>query len=319
MADLIEDYYIDPKFERPWLQTADTLEENIRLEKQEIANVRAVIVNSVAEMGGRRKVWKNELDELRLEFKGTIHAPSFLSPRRRKRYRRYLNLERLFSDLPQRGAYATRDVHRKTHGCLAATFKVRGDLEPDLAKGLFLPGSNYDAVVRFSNASPKAQPDAAPDGRGMAVKLLPPRTLPRDDDPQAVVKQWLRGHKDLSIAPSEVNRRGLLDILTVNFQVFFTNSPPRYGTVNQAFLHITDEDAVLPDLWRLFHTAFFRGLSGWERQLAAAGSIIYNPLYQKYYSMAPSRLGSRSDPDRTAVKYVWEPRRGGEYDDLTRA
>ena len=84
-----------------------------------------------------------------------------------------MNLKRILGDLPERETYATRDVHRKTHGCLADTFKIRDDLESDLAKGLFQRGATYDAVIRFSSGNPKGQADYVPDARGMAVKLLP--------------------------------------------------------------------------------------------------------------------------------------------------
>jgi catalase len=77
-----------------------------------------------------------------------------------------MNLKRILGDLPERETYATRDVHRKTHGCLAGTFKVRDDLESDLAKGLFQRGATYDAVIRFSSGNPKAQADYLPDARG---------------------------------------------------------------------------------------------------------------------------------------------------------
>jgi hypothetical protein len=196
---------------------------------------------------------------------------------------------------------------------------VRDDLEPDLAKGLFQPGTTYDAIIRYSSGNPKAQTDFKPDARGMAVKLLPEGTLPHDDDPKAIVKKWLGGHQDRQIEPVDINRIGLLDILTINFPVFFINSPPVYAQVNEAFLNITnDEDALVEHLISDFKAIFLRGMNAWERELAlnVNGSIIYNPLYQKYYSMAPSRLGERNDSDRTAVKYLWEPCRGGEYDAL---
>src|SRR5262249_54245216 len=197
--------------------------------------------------------------------------------------------------------------------------KVRDDLEPDLAKGLFQPGASYDAVIRFSNGNPKAQKDSAPDARGMAVKLLPAETLPHDDDASAAVKQWLGGHRSQEIDPVEINRKGLLDILTINFPVFFINSPSVYTDVNKAALHITDdEDAFLERVWSEIKAIFLSGMSAWERELAlnVNGSIIYNPLYQKYYSMAPSRLGRADDEGRTAVKYIWAPCRGGPYDAL---
>ena len=40
-----DDDYIDPKFEQPWIRTAKSLQENIQLEKIEIAKVRKVTRN----------------------------------------------------------------------------------------------------------------------------------------------------------------------------------------------------------------------------------------------------------------------------------
>ena len=39
------DDYIDPKFEFPWIQSGTGLEENIQLEKQEIAKVRRILTH----------------------------------------------------------------------------------------------------------------------------------------------------------------------------------------------------------------------------------------------------------------------------------
>ena len=309
-----DDDYIDSNFERPW-------RGNVELEKQGIAEVRDVIKRFVGEMARRRKNWKAEYDKLRQEFGNRSHTPFSLNPFRLKRFRRYKNLARILGDLPARQTFATRDVHRKTHGCLAGRFKVRDDLEPDLAKGLFQPGAIYDAAIRFSSGNPKALKDYAPDARGMAVKLLPPGTLPHDDSPNAIVKQWLGNHQGQETDPVDVNRKGLLDIVTINFPVFFVNSPPLYRDVNDAFLKITNnEDAVLEHKFSELIAVFFRGMSKWETELAlnVNGSIIYNPLYQKYYSMAPSRLGGKGDAERTAVKYQWDPCRGARYDELNR-
>lgn len=319
MSGRLDDDYIDPRFEQSWMQSGTGIDENIRLEREEIVKVRTVIENFVGEMARRRKDWKVEYDELRQVFADTSRVPSILTPSRRKRFHRYKNLERILGDLPQRDSYATRDVHRKTHGCLAATFKVRDDLEPDLARGLFRPGATYDAVIRLSNGNPKAQPDFTPDARGMAVKLLPEKFLPHDENPRTIVKQWLADYQGQEIDAVEINANGLLDIVTVNFPVFFINKPPVYAKVNEAFLHVTDdEDALLEHAASDLTATFLRGMNSWERELAlsASGSIIYNPLYQKYYSMAPSRLGAKNDAERTAVKYLWEPCRGERYDEL---
>jgi hypothetical protein len=320
MSELDDDDYIDPRFEHPWLQYGASAAENIRLEREEIAKVRKVIENFVGEMARRRKNWKAEYDKLKQVFGNATRAPSILRPFRRKRFRRFKSLERILGDLPQRKTFATRDVHRKTHGCLAGTFKVRADLKKDgLDKGLFQPGKTYDAVIRYSNGNPKGLPDIEPDARGMAVKLLPEGTLPHDDNTEAIVKQWLGDHRGQEIDPVEINRAGLLDIVTINFPTFFMNSPPKYAEVNKAFLHLTNnEDAVLERKLSEFMAIFLRVKDSWERELAlnVNGSIIYNPLYQKYYSMAPSRLGGKDDSESTAVKYLWEPCRGGVYEEL---
>lgn len=64
-----------------------------------------------------------------------------------------------------------RGAHPKHHGCVRARFEVAPDLPGTLTAGLFSPGASYDAWVRFSNnADPR--PDAEPDVRGMAIKLL---------------------------------------------------------------------------------------------------------------------------------------------------
>src|SRR5437588_12647606 len=64
------------------------------------------------------------------------------------------------------------DVHVKTHGYVNGRFHVLPDLPAELSQGLFEHDRSYPAMVRFSNAAPHAQPDAVPDGRGMALKLL---------------------------------------------------------------------------------------------------------------------------------------------------
>ncbi len=72
-----------------------------------------------------------------------------------------------------RGQTARRDAHPKAHGCVAAKFKVEKNLEKDLAKGIFIPGKTYDAIIRFSNADEDSnRPDYKGDGRGMAIKLF---------------------------------------------------------------------------------------------------------------------------------------------------
>jgi hypothetical protein len=125
--------------------------------------------------------------------------------------------------------YATRDVHRKTHGCYAATLEVNAQIKEDLNRqiggfiqlrrmegadlnlgqipqpvdtaglGVFQPGATYDAIVRYSNGHPGNRHDREPDARGMAVKILPKGAL------TAPVS---------SMNPGELNRATILDILS---------------------------------------------------------------------------------------------------------
>src|SRR6185503_9261628 len=64
------------------------------------------------------------------------------------------------------------DVHVKTHGYAQGELRVLPNLPEELAQGLFEHFGVYPTVIRFSNAASQTQPDAIPDGRGMAIKVL---------------------------------------------------------------------------------------------------------------------------------------------------
>lgn len=64
-----------------------------------------------------------------------------------------------------------RDAHPKAHGCVRAEFHVFKNIPAQLAKGIFIPDKNYEAWIRFSNASNDAsRADIEKDARGMAIK-----------------------------------------------------------------------------------------------------------------------------------------------------
>jgi hypothetical protein len=68
-------------------------------------------------------------------------------------------------------AAVLRGVHPKDHGCVSARFRVHDSLPAELRVGVFaVPGREYKAVIRYSNASVLVAPDAI-GSRGMAVKL----------------------------------------------------------------------------------------------------------------------------------------------------
>lgn len=72
------------------------------------------------------------------------------------------------------GDGTTRDAHTKHHGLVRATVTIESDIPLPLRHGLFREPRAYQAYIRFSNGRPTATlpPDAAPDVRGMAIKLL---------------------------------------------------------------------------------------------------------------------------------------------------
>ena len=78
----------------------------------------------------------------------------------------------LLSRLSSTRDEAKRGLHPKSHGCPLATFTVLNDLPEEYQVGLFAQPKEYNALVRFSNGMPLSLPDAVPDVRGMAVKLL---------------------------------------------------------------------------------------------------------------------------------------------------
>ena len=72
------------------------------------------------------------------------------------------------------GSSTTRDAHPKHHGLVRATFDIAADLPETLRYGLFAKPQSFHAYIRFSNGRPAPvfPPDAAPDVRGLAIKLL---------------------------------------------------------------------------------------------------------------------------------------------------
>lgn len=65
-----------------------------------------------------------------------------------------------------------RDAHPKAHGCVKAEVHVLEALPGALAKGIFIPGTTYQAWIRFSNgSSDPTRADIKRDARGMAMQI----------------------------------------------------------------------------------------------------------------------------------------------------
>jgi hypothetical protein len=168
---------------------------------------------------------------------------------------------------------ARRDAHPKAHGCVKAEIHVLDTIPEALAKGIFIPGKNYQAWIRFSNgSSDPTRSDIKRDARGMAIKVLDvPGTKLLEDEENASTQ----------------------DFIMINHPVFFATDPARY----LAFMN----DASSDHAYRKLLIPFALGTKGTRIALETRNSRISNPLQTRYWSMVPYQLGS--GPNRQAVKY----------------
>lgn len=175
------------------------------------------------------------------------------------------------------GGMARRDAHTYDTGCVRALFRVDADLDPSLQHGVFIPGHEYPAWIRFSNANTVARSRWWPDARGMAVKLMN-----------------VGGTKLLD------DEKSTQDFILINYPVFFVDDLERYKALFATFLKggIIDQYVRAP----------FK-LRGREILLAYAVNALWlaNPLFHQYWSMTPYRLGL-GPVDRLALKYTAKPR-----------
>jgi hypothetical protein len=82
----------------------------------------------------------------------------------------------------KKGELVRRDAHPKHHGLVSASFVVDPACPVQLRHGIFVPGSVFDAVIRFSNGQPIVGHDLGSDLRGIAIKLtLPPARSATDE------------------------------------------------------------------------------------------------------------------------------------------
>jgi hypothetical protein len=171
---------------------------------------------------------------------------------------------------------ARRDAHAQDNGCVRAIFRVDPDLDPGLRHGIFQPGKEYNAWIRFSNGNSEVLSGRFPDARGMAIKLT-----------------GVEGRKLLD------DEKHTQDFILANRPVFFIDDLQRY------------KDTLV-----VFHSGglVMQGLAliklrGREIPLAIKNnaSLITNPLFSQYWSMTPYRLGVDAGT-KMAVKFSAKPR-----------
>ena len=165
------------------------------------------------------------------------------------------------------------DVHVKTHGYAHAELKVLPNLPHELAQGLFETEGTYQAVVRFSNASSQIQPDAVPDGRGIAIKVY-------DVTGETILVDGIRG-------PTQ-------DLVMINHPVFFARNVKDYLRLEKIIAE--SEENVLGAAQQTITAGNWNPLYWhWHEMLTAAaivGKLPSHPASQTYYTMSPIRFGN---------------------------
>lgn len=189
------------------------------------------------------------------------------------------SIEQLVAEMNQRIAAITRASsvngviprfnQAKSLGCFEATFRVHGDLEDSLRRGLFSNPASYRAMLRFANAS--QQDDSKKDIRGLSIKLF-------DIDGEPL---W--------------GEPGIQDFLLNSYPALFVATPEDF----LAFIRARQDDAML----RFFINPFDSHLKSlWI--LFRARAVHDSPFNIRYWSTTPYRLGNSDSP---AVKYSVTP------------
>lgn len=185
------------------------------------------------------------------------------------------------------------DVHVKTHGYANGEFRVLQNLPDELAQGLFQRDAIYPAVVRFSNSASQPLPDALPDGRGFAIKVL-----------------------DVSgdlLKPDEM-RGAVQDFVMINHPIFFARNVKDYLRLEKVLLQ--SESSIIAAAHQALTGGDWNPLNWhWKEMLTAAqiaGHLPAHPASNIYYSMAPIRFGAY------VAKYRVKPMgdRSDSYTDL---
>lgn len=116
--------------------------------------------------------------------------------------------------------YNTRDAHAKGYAALRAEFTILDNLPEELAQGIYANPGKHEAVIRFSNGSPRVTFDRNSGmAQGLAIKVF--------DVP---------GQK---LAPGEEDSTNI-DFNMINHPIFFCNTPEHYMFIDKLFIKLND-------------------------------------------------------------------------------
>ena len=181
-------------------------------------------------------------------------------------------LRRLLARTQTKSGEFRSDVHVKIHGCAGGEFRVLPNLPEELAQGLFGRDATYPAKVRFSNSASQPQPDAVPDGRGLAIQV--------------------RGISGEFVSP-EAQSAGTQDFILINHPVFFIRNVKDYLRLEQVL--VDADDSLISTLAGALTAGHWNPLDWhWREALTAArivGQLPAHPASLTYFSMAPIRFG----------------------------
>ncbi len=181
-------------------------------------------------------------------------------------------VKRVLADSQSKSGNFHADVHVKTHGYAQAKLTVLPNLPDELAQGLFSQPEAYSAVVRFSNSASRPLPDAVPDGRGMAVKVL-----------------GVHGE----VIDQEQDDRPVQDFVMINHPVFFAANAADFLRLEEAVVKAEDQpvaaaqEAFTAGDWNPFNWHWRELL----RVTEIAAHLPAHPAGNTYFSMSPIRYG----------------------------
>lgn len=167
-----------------------------------------------------------------------------------------------------------RQAHPKMHGLVKARFIIEPDLDEKYRKGVFAITREFDAFIRFSNASTHHAPDKKKDVRGMAIKLV-----------------GVEGEKLLSDKQDAKTQ----DFVLISPEAFMASDVKQFSRTIKAVTSSSKLAMLFFALNPMNWGVLFRTIKAFK----SFGSIVEIP----YFSTTPYQFGN---PD-LAVKYMAVP------------
>lgn len=186
------------------------------------------------------------------------------------------NVSMLFQSVqnPKGVEVSQRDFHALHHACLAGKWTPLPNIPAELKVGVFAQTNQLNTVIRYSNGSPKnprtkelVPPDAKPDGRGLAIKLV------------GVMGESIIDVED--VEPGFANQ----DFVLINNASFFLRSPKSYPV----FLSSLAKGETLPNGLPKFLAHMDPGELA---VLKATNTVVPDVAAERFFSQTPYVLGN---------------------------